>query len=116
MLARIRQPTKKTGEGEVSLTARSEKVIQMACLEARQLDHDHVDTEYLLLGLARGPEGGAARILADLGVGYEEIRCSILETPATDEQGGTPRRGGGSLPERVRPDPRGGFVPTALRR
>ncbi len=85
MLRRIRQLTRTTGEGEVSLTPRSEKVIQMACLEARQLDHYYVDTEHLLLGSAREPEGGAARILADLGVGYEEIRRRISETPATDE-------------------------------
>ena len=73
MLRRIRQLTRTHGEGEVSLTPRSEKVIQMACLEARQLDHDHAETEHLLLGLARDPKGGAARLLADLGVGYEEI-------------------------------------------
>ena len=85
VLRRIRQLTRTTGEGEVSLTPRSEKVIQMACLEARQLDRYYVDTEHLLLGLAREPEGGAARILADLGVGYEEIRRRISETPATDE-------------------------------
>ena len=59
--------------------------IQMACLEARQLDRYYVDTEHLLLGLAREPEGGAARILADLGVDHEEIRRRIPETPATDE-------------------------------
>ena len=63
MLRRIRQLTRTTGEGEVSLTPRSEKVIQMACLEARQLDHDYVDTEHLLLGSSRESEGGAARIL-----------------------------------------------------
>jgi hypothetical protein len=38
VLRRIRQLPRTTGEGEVSLTPRSEKVIQMACLEARQLD------------------------------------------------------------------------------
>jgi ATP-dependent Clp protease ATP-binding subunit ClpA len=84
VLRRIRQLTRTTGEGEVSLTPRSEKVIQMACLEARQLDRYYVDTEHLLLGLAREPEGGAARILSDLGVGYEEIRRRIPETRATD--------------------------------
>ena len=85
MLRRTRQLTRKTGEGEVSLTPRSEKAIQMACLEARQLDHDYVGTEHLPLGLAREPEGGAARVLADLGVGHEEILRRISQTPATDE-------------------------------
>ena len=85
MLRRTRQLTRKTGEGEVSLTPRSEKAIQMACLEARQLDHYNVGTEHLPLGLAREPEGAAARVLTDLGVGYEEILRRISQTPATDE-------------------------------
>jgi ATP-dependent Clp protease ATP-binding subunit ClpC len=55
VLGRIWQLTRKSGGGEVSLTPRSEEVIQMACLEARQLDHYYVDTEHLLLGLTREP-------------------------------------------------------------
>ena len=85
MLRRSRQLTRTTGEGEVTLTPRSEKAIQMACLEARQLDHDYVDTGHLLLGLTRDPESRAARVLADLGVGHEEILRRISQTPATDE-------------------------------
>lgn len=84
MLHRIRQLTRTTGEGEVSLAPRSEKVIQMACLEARQLDHGYVETEHLLLGLSRESEGGAARILSDLGVRYEDVRRRISETRATE--------------------------------
>ena len=79
MLGRIRGLARATGEGEVSLTPRSEKAIQMACLEARQLDHERADTEHLLLGLLREPEGMAARILADLGVGYDEVRRRVSE-------------------------------------
>jgi ATP-dependent Clp protease ATP-binding subunit ClpC len=79
VLRRIRQLTRTTGEGGVSLAPRSEKAIQMACLEARQLDHDWVDTEHLLLGLARESEGGAARILSELGVGYEDVRRRMSE-------------------------------------
>lgn len=85
MLRRIRRLTEATGEGEVSLTPRSEKALQMACLEARQLGHGHVDTEHLLLGLLRESDGDAARVLTDLGVGYEEVRRRISETRATDE-------------------------------
>ncbi len=57
----------------------------MACLEARQLDHDRVDTEHLLLGLSSDSEGGAARILSDLGVGYEDVRRSLSETRTAGE-------------------------------
>jgi ATP-dependent Clp protease ATP-binding subunit ClpC len=82
---RIRQLTRTTGEGEVSLTPRSEKAIQLAVLEARQLGHDLADTEHLLLGLSRETEGGAARILSDLGVGYEDVRRRVSEPRAADE-------------------------------
>ena len=85
MLRRVRQLIETTGENEVSLTARLEKALQMACLEARQLDRDRVDTEHLLLGLSRDPEGGAARILSDLGVGYEDVRRRISETSTAKE-------------------------------
>ena len=85
MLGRIRRLTEATGEGEVSLTPRSEKALQMACREARQLGHDHGDTGHLLLGLLRESEGGAARVLKDLGVGYGEVRRRISEKRATDE-------------------------------
>ncbi len=85
MLGRVRRLIETTGENEVSLTPRSEKALQMACLEARQLGHDYVDTKHLLLGLSREPEGGAARVFSDVGVSYEEIRRRISETPATDE-------------------------------
>ena len=80
MGVRVRRLIETTGENEVSLTPRSEKALQMACLEARQLDHDRVDTEHLLLGLSRDSEGGAARILSDLGVGYEDVWRRISET------------------------------------
>ena len=44
MLRRIRQLIETTGENEVSLTPSSEKVLQMACPEARRLGHDYLDT------------------------------------------------------------------------
>ena len=85
MLGRVRRLIETTGENKVCRTPRSEKALQMACLEARQLDHDRVDTEHLLLGLSRGPGVGAARILSDLGVGYEDVRRRIPETRTAGE-------------------------------
>jgi hypothetical protein len=80
MLGRVRQLVRSNGEDEVPLTPRSEKAIQMASLEARQLGHDHVDTEHLLLGLLRESEDVAACVLGDLGVDYEEVRRRVSET------------------------------------
>ncbi len=83
MLDRIRHLVGFTEEGEVSLTPRSEKAIQLAVREARQLGHERADIEHLLLALAREPEGVAERVLADLGVGYEVLR-RVLATRDTD--------------------------------
>jgi ATP-dependent Clp protease ATP-binding subunit ClpA len=85
VLERIRRLVETTGEGEVSLTPRSEKAVQLAVLEARQLGHDRADTEHLLLGLARETEVGAARILDDLGVTYEEGLRRVSEARSTAE-------------------------------
>ena len=85
MLDRIRRLVETTGEGEVSLTPRSGKAIQLAVLEARQLGHDRADTEHLLLGLARDPEGVAARVLSDLGVNYEEVLRRVSGARLADE-------------------------------
>ena len=85
MLDRIRRLVETTGEGEVSLTPRSEKAVQLAVREARQLGDDCAETEHLLLGLAREPEGGAARVLADLGVSYEEVLRRVSEARSTAE-------------------------------
>ena len=86
MFRRLRQLAKRATEGEVYLTPRFEKVVQMACQEARQLDDHYAETEHLLLGLvresegvARESEGVAAQVLADLGVSYEEVRRRVLE-------------------------------------
>jgi ATP-dependent Clp protease ATP-binding subunit ClpC len=57
----------------------------MACLEARQLGDHYADTEHLLLGLVRESEGGAAQVLADLGVSYEEVQRRIERARGTNE-------------------------------
>jgi ATP-dependent Clp protease ATP-binding subunit ClpC len=57
----------------------------MARLQVRQPGHAYVDTEHLLLGLMREPEGVAARVLAGLGMSYEEVRPRVSEARGTDE-------------------------------
>jgi hypothetical protein len=60
------------------LTARMRKVVDLAIGEARQLGHDHVGAEHLLLGLLREGRGVACQALANLGVKAEAARESIL--------------------------------------
>jgi len=69
--------------GEIGLTPRAKKVIELAVDEARRLQHDHVGTEHLLLGLVREGEGIAAGVLTNLGVDIESVRNAMLNIVGT---------------------------------
>ncbi len=61
--------------GEIGLTPRAKKVIELAVDEARRLNHNYIGTEHLLLGLVREGEGIAAGVLESLGVNLERVRA-----------------------------------------
>ncbi len=61
--------------GEIGLTPRAKKVIELAVDEARRLSHSYIGTEHLLLGLVREGEGIAAGVLESLGVNLERVRA-----------------------------------------
>ena len=61
--------------GEIGLTPRAKKVIELAVDEARRLNHTYIGTEHLLLGLVREGEGIAAGVLESLGVNLERVRA-----------------------------------------
>ena len=54
--------------GEIGLTPRAKKVIELAVDEARRLNHHYIGTEHLLLGVIREGEGIAAGVLESLSV------------------------------------------------
>src|SRR6266852_1902130 len=64
--------------GEIGLTARAKKVIELAVDEARRLNHHYIGTEHLLLGLVREGEGIAAGVLESLGVNLEKVRTQTI--------------------------------------
>ena len=65
--------------GEIGLTARAKKVIELAVDEAHQLNHHYIGTEHILLGLVREGEGIAATVLNSLGVTLEKVRTQTLQ-------------------------------------
>ncbi|ACZ37934.1 ATP-dependent Clp protease ATP-binding subunit [Sphaerobacter thermophilus] len=65
--------------GEIGLTPRAKKVIELAVDEARRLNHHYIGTEHLLLGLVREREGIAAGVLESLGVNLEKVRQQVLQ-------------------------------------
>jgi ATP-dependent Clp protease ATP-binding subunit ClpC len=95
--------------GKLPQTPRAKKVIEYAIEEARNLNHNYVGTEHLLLGLLREHDGVAAQVLMNLGLKLEEVREEVLnllgagveseEAPPPSEpqeppMGGGPPQGG----------------------
>ena len=64
----------KSVPGEIGLTPRAKRVIELAVDEARRLNHSYIGTEHLLIGLLREGEGVAAGVLESLGVTLEKVR------------------------------------------
>src|SRR6202453_4362646 len=84
--------------GKLPQTPRAKKVIEYSVEEARNLNHNYVGTEHLLLGLLREQEGVAAQVLMNLGLKLEDVREEVLNLlghnmPNESESGGG---GGGS--------------------
>jgi ATP-dependent Clp protease ATP-binding subunit ClpC len=79
--------------GKLPQTPRAKKVIEYSIEEARNLNHNYVGTEHLLLGLLREQEGVAAQVLMNLGLKLEDVREEVLNllghNMATEESGGT---------------------------
>ncbi|MGH2443021.1 MAG: Clp protease N-terminal domain-containing protein [Chloroflexota bacterium] len=65
--------------GELGLTPRSRKVLNLAIDEAQDLGHAFIDTGHLLLGLMREGDGIAAGVLAKLGVKLDEARSEVAK-------------------------------------
>src|SRR5262245_2084765 len=75
--------------GEIGLTPRAKRVIELAVDEARRLNHSYIGTEHLLLGLVREGEGIAAGVLESLGVNLERVRGETTRILAASQpQGG----------------------------
>ena len=79
----------RTAPGEIGLTPRAKKVIELAVDEARRLNHHHIGTEHLLIGLMREGEGVAAGVLESLGINLDKVRgetSSILSSSSQSSQ------------------------------
>ncbi|MEJ7589918.1 MAG: ATP-dependent Clp protease ATP-binding subunit [Planctomycetaceae bacterium] len=85
--------------GKLPQTPRAKKVIEYAMDEARNLNHNYVGTEHLLLGLLREQEGVAAQVLMNLGMKLEDVRDEVLNLlghgmesaeAGSEERGGSP--------------------------
>ncbi|MHB8973832.1 MAG: ATP-dependent Clp protease ATP-binding subunit [Pirellulaceae bacterium] len=80
--------------GKLPQTPRAKKVIEYSMEEARNLNHNYVGTEHILLGLLREQEGVAAQVLMNLGLKLEEVREEVLNLLGHGLEGGEGERGG----------------------
>src|SRR5476649_2101605 len=91
--------------GKLPQTPRAKKVIEYSIEEARQLNHNYVGTEHLLLGLLREQEGVAAQVLMNLGLKLEDVREEVLNllghNMESSESGGSGGGGSGGGGERT---------------
>jgi ATP-dependent Clp protease ATP-binding subunit ClpC len=81
--------------GKLPQTPRAKKVIEYSMEEARNLNHNYVGTEHILLGLLREQEGVAAQVLMNLGMKLDDVREEVLnllghgmESAEVGERGG----------------------------
>lgn len=82
--------------GKLPQTPRAKKVIEYSMEEARNLNHNYVGTEHILLGLLREQEGVAAQVLMNLGLKLEEVREEVLNLLGHGIEGGEGSERGGS--------------------
>lgn len=82
---------------EIPFTPRAKRVLELSWDEARQLGHNYIGTEHLLLGLIREGEGVAIRVLENLGVELSRVRSNVIRmlgetttTPTTPARSKTP--------------------------
>jgi len=75
--------------GKLPQTPRAKKVLEFAIEEARNLGHNYVGTEHLLLGLLREHDGVAAQVLMNLGLKLDDVRSEILNILGAAVEGET---------------------------
>ena len=84
----------KPAQGEIGLTPRAKKVVELAVDEARRMNHTYIGTEHLLIGMLREGEGVASGVLESLGVTLDKVRTethgilSQTSSSSSSSQGG----------------------------
>ena len=80
---------------EIPFTPRAKRVLELALEEARQLGHNYIGTEHLLLGLLREGEGVAARVLENLDADPAKIRSQVIRMVGETQEAVGAGAGGG---------------------
>jgi ATP-dependent Clp protease ATP-binding subunit ClpC len=80
------------GEGDIEipssnipLTPRTKRILELSLLEARNLNHNYISPEHILLALIREAEGVAYTILVNLEVDLNKLRNDILDNWCSED-------------------------------
>ena len=76
--------------GDIPFTPKAKKVIELAMDEARNLGHNYIGTEHLLLGLVREGEGIASQVLVNLGLDLDKVRMEVMNLLGSSVPGYSP--------------------------
>jgi ATP-dependent Clp protease ATP-binding subunit ClpA len=68
----------RTPSGHIPFTPRAKKVLELSLREAKQLGHNYIGTEHILLGLIREGEGVAAQVLVKLAADLSRARGQVI--------------------------------------
>src|SRR5690554_3726263 len=82
-------------QGQIGFTPRAKRVLELAFDEARQLGHNYIGTEHILLGLIREGEGVAAQVLKNLGVDLGNAGKQVMSLLSGGVSAGFPGKTGG---------------------
>jgi ATP-dependent Clp protease ATP-binding subunit ClpC len=81
---------------EIPFTPRAKRVLELSLEEARQLGHNYIGTEHILLGLLREGEGVASRVLETLGADPQKIRTQVIRMVGESQDPVGAAAGGGT--------------------
>ena len=75
-------------KNEVPLTPRTKRLLELSLLEARNLNHNYISPEHILLALIRESEGVAYTILSNLGADFDKLRKDLLDNLTGEQKAG----------------------------
>jgi ATP-dependent Clp protease ATP-binding subunit ClpA len=65
--------------GHIPFTPRAKRVLELSLREAKELGHNYIGTEHILLGLIREGSGVAAQVLVKLGADLNGVRQQVVQ-------------------------------------
>ena len=66
-------------ESELPLTPRTKRILQLAAMEARQMGHNYIGTEHILIAVLRDSDSVGVRVLLSLGLNLQHVYEDIAE-------------------------------------